>query len=82
MPDKFYDGTNEIGPVGFGSRRVMDKHGYTPAVPSALWEWMAGSATLSAAARAEGMTVLPPIDHRWGSTWEPGQSKKSCSLLS
>ena len=27
---------------------------------------MAGSATLSAVARTEGISHLPPMDHRWG----------------
>ena len=66
MPDKFYEGINEIGPVCFGSRQMMDGHGFTPSVPTDLWEWMAGSATLSATARRREMILLPPIDHRLG----------------
>ena len=83
MPDKFYEGINEIGPVCFGSRQMMDKHGYTPSVPTDLWEWMAGSATLSATARTRKMTVLPPIDHRWGFHMgtKPTQEKLLYTLL-
>ena len=66
MPDKYYDGVDEVGPVCFGSRRMMEQHGFTPAVPVQIWEWMAGSATLSTTARDAHMDHLPPIDHRWG----------------
>ena len=45
---------------------VMDNLGLTKGCPAQLWEFMAGSGKLSATARAENVSHLPPVDHRWG----------------
>ena len=66
MPDAYYVDGVGIGPVRFGSVHYMASLGYQPGKSSAIWEWMAGSATLSAHARLRGLSHLPPVDHRWG----------------
>ena len=68
MPDVYYvdPDTDPVRPVLFGNRHKMGELGFQPGASTQLWEWMAGSGSLSAAARADGVTHLPPIDHRWG----------------
>ena len=66
MPDIYYTDTVPVGPGQLGNRSWMHRLGYQPGDTTQLWEWMAGSASLSAAARTDDMTHLPPIDHRWG----------------
>ena len=65
MPDMYYPHTAEVGPVKFGHPERMAELGYRPGQAVNLWEWMAGSATLSTHARQQGVPHLPPIDHRW-----------------
>ena len=68
MEDEYYEwddskfmGTEKLADIG-----EMTDRGYQPGVASTLWEFMAGSGRLSATARAQKITHLPPLDYRWG----------------
>ena len=39
---------------------------HQPGISSTLWEFRAGSGRLSATARDQKLTHLPPLDYRWG----------------
>ena len=81
MPDVYYEGTGTtpVGPMLFGNRLQMESLGFRPGESTQLWEWMAGSATLSAMARTRQISHLPPIDHRWG--WHIGNADIQEKLL-
>ena len=63
MPDEY---RNTFGMQELANPHLLAKAGYTPGVPTLLWELMAGSGRLSATARSSAITHLPPIDRRWG----------------
>ena len=66
MPDLYYDGESFVGPEELGEDTIMDNLGLVKGAPVQLWEFMAGSGKLSATARAQNVSHLPPVDHRWG----------------
>ena len=66
MPDHYYDGDAGTGPQELGDEAVMKELGFEKGCRTQLWELMAGSAKLSATARKEEVSHLPPVDHRWG----------------
>ena len=66
MPDLYYADTDPVRAEGFGNRQMMERIGHSPGDVCTMWEWTAGSAHLSATARDQGVSHLPPIDHRWG----------------
>ena len=55
-----------IDATSISDRRTMSHLGYMVGRPAEMWEWFAGSGRLSAAARASGVSHLPPLDYRWG----------------
>ena len=68
MNDEYHDWDDEkfmkIGALS--NIHEMSCRGLQLGVPSTLWEWMAGSGRLSATARKNEVTHLPPLDYRWG----------------
>ena len=67
MPDEYYaDMEASIDATSISDRRTMSHLGYMVGRPAEMWEWFAGSGRLSAAARASGVSHLPPLDYRWG----------------
>ena len=50
----------------FGDLQQMQQRGYRPGCHVQLWEWMSGSARLSAKARQRHISHLHPLDHRYG----------------
>ena len=68
MYDEYYnwDDENFTNIEALSSIHEMTCRGLQLGVSSTLWEWMAGSGRLSATARTNEVTHLPPLDYRWG----------------
>ena len=66
IPDIYYGEAESIGPEHIASIPIMTELGHGAGKPVKLWEWMAGSGTLSDRARARKVSHLPPVDFRWG----------------
>ena len=80
MNDQYYQSSDKpVTPTDLADPDVMEKRGVRPGEVTAIWEWMAGSATLSAHAQELKIDHLPPIDHRWG--WHLGRLADQKSAL-
>ena len=68
LPECYYNGAQPIGPDQMAGVWQAAAHGHEPSAPGSaqLWELCSGSSVLSAAARAAGISHLPPIDFRYG----------------
>ena len=68
MPDEYHDWheDNYMSIEKIGDLHEMSCISLQAGVASKFWEWMAGSGRLSATARRDGITHLPPLDYRWG----------------
>ena len=62
----FWDDEKYMHVDSLGNIHEMNCKGLLSGVSSVMWEWMAGSGRLSASARVNEVTHLPPIDYRWG----------------
>ena len=78
-PGDYGGGSAPQGPSAFNSAFSFDRLRPHDGRPTELWELMAGSGRLSAAARTQGKTRLPPIDHRWG--WHAGRFQDQLRLI-
>ena len=82
MPDEYHNhGDTPLSATELGTKSCMQKLGLSSDAPARLWEWFAGSGRLSATARKTSaevaypnrVSVLQPLDHRWGHDLnEPG----------
>ena len=66
MPDYYYDGAPSTGPEALVHSTAMEALGHSAGKPCMIWELFAGSGKLSAMARRDGVSHLPPVDFRWG----------------
>ena len=66
MSDYYYQDGPPVRPPDLVGDRYMAELGYQKWNPVCLWECFSGSAALSTAAKEQGTTHLPPVDHRYG----------------
>ena len=66
MPDFYHDGATGTKAEDMANINAMETLGYTVGAPCKIWEFFAGSGKLSAMARRDGVSHLPPVDWRWG----------------
>ena len=83
IPDQYHNKPEDIiTPPGFDtllSDKLTGPGAPDPPARYTLWEWCAGSAALSAAAKAMHMQHLPPIDYLFG--WNLGRFSDQIRLL-
>ena len=75
LPDRYYggDSASYITPARFPEIQIRKDTEFV------VWEWCAGSASVSAAAKEKEVPHLPPVDFRYG--WDIGREADQVTLL-
>ena len=67
MEDAYYTDTDDyLKPEDVLKTERLKKYDLSIGRPVRLWEWYAGSGSLTSTAKMAGVSHLPPIDRRWG----------------
>ena len=66
LPDHYYKDEVGMAPQDLLDDDYMMQLGYEKWTPVQIREWFSGSAMLTATAKEQKMTHLPPVDYRYG----------------